>query len=202
MIDHLNGKIISKKPSRLIIDLNGISFDVLITLSLYETLPEVGESASVVTHLYIKENPMSLVLYGFVNEEERECFRNIISVSGIGPKTAISVLSGIGYKEFTSIILNSRVEQLTSVSGIGKKTAERLGLELKDKLAKYSDSAIERIKVSGNDELNKVNEITMALISLGYNKPEADNLVKRSYSSGSWNNTSIEEIIKNILSGK
>ena len=136
MIEFIKGKIVNKKPTSVVIESGGIGFIINITLSAYEKLPPLDSEAKIVTHFHVKENPMGVVLYGFVDEGEREVFRQIISVSGIGPKTAMGILSAINYRELTELISKGNYMPLTRISGVGKKTAERLAVELKDKLAK------------------------------------------------------------------
>jgi holliday junction DNA helicase RuvA len=203
MIDYISGILISKSPGSVVIESNGIGYKILITLTAFDTLPAVNDKAKLFTHLYIKDNPMALALYGFVSDEERECFKHIISVSGIGPKTAINVISAIGYVEFTNLILNGNAGPLTSISGIGKKTAERLLIELKDKFSKSSfDFPVGKTRVDVSDENRKVNEVYSALISLGHSKQEAENMFKNHSIAADWKSQSVEEIIKEILRGK
>ena len=104
MIEYIQGRLVNKKPTGVIVDANGIGYNINITLSAYEKLPSVNEDVKITVHFYVKESPMSLILYGFADEGEREVFRQIISVSGIGPKTAMSMVSAINYRELTELI--------------------------------------------------------------------------------------------------
>src|SRR5437773_5621571 len=160
MIEYIKGKLISKKPTSVVIESNGLGYKVNITLTAFEILPAAGNDAKIITHFHIKENPFAIVLYGFSDETERECFRQIISVSGIGPKTALSILSAINYRELIELISKGNYLPLTSISGVGKKTAERLALELKDKLFKTeTEIPVSAVNTGKFGELNKMSEI-------------------------------------------
>jgi Holliday junction DNA helicase RuvA len=203
MIEYIKGKLVNKKPTSTVIETGGIGFFVQITLSVYEKLPQLNEETKIIVHFYAKENPMSFVLYGFADEGEREVFRQIISVSGIGPKTAMSILSAISYRELTELIAKGNYIPLTKISGVGKKTAERLAVELKDKLAKTEagfDASMLSIDTSTN--IGKISGIISALINLGYNRFEADKMVKKFAMMPDFMQMPVEEIIKEILRGE
>lgn len=203
MIEYIKGKLISKKPTSIVIDSNGLGYNIHITLSAFEILPSAGSEAKIITHLQIRENPFSIVLYGFSDETERECFKHIISVSGIGPKTALSILSAINYRELIELISKGNYLPLTSISGVGKKTAERLALELKDKLSKTETEYLPSVSNNGKfGEISKMSEIISALVSLGYNRLEADKMVRTVASNNGFMEMSAEDIIKEILRGK
>lgn len=203
MIEFIKGKLISKKPAMAVIEAGGIGYGINTTLGAAENLPPVGEEANIVTHLQIRDNPFTVVLYGFTNEIERDCFRQIISVSGIGPKTAIGILSVINYSELIELIAKGNFIPLTSVPGVGRKTAERLALELKDKLGKTdADNAAIPVYSEKFSELNKASEVIQALIALGYNRLEADKLVRNVSSNPGFMDMKPEEVIREILRGK
>ncbi|MGA2668236.1 MAG: Holliday junction branch migration protein RuvA [Ignavibacteria bacterium] len=203
MLEYIKGKLISKKPTSIIIESGGTAFNINITLPAYETLPQINDEVKIITHFHVKENPISFVLYGFSDEGERECFRQIISISGIGPKTAMSILSALGYKEIIELINKGNYLPLTSISGVGKKTAERLGLELKDKFAKSEmETAYSGFDKQQFGELSKVSAIISGLITLGYNRIEADKMVKKFATSPDFEKMPVEEVIKEILRGK
>ena len=201
MIEYIKGILISKSFTDIIVETGGTGYNIRITLPAYDSLPDINEEIKIVTHLHIKENPFSLILYGFSDEKERECFRLIISVSGVGPKTAVSILSAIGYRELTKFIASGDFQPLTSISGVGRKTAERLMVELKDKLLKPELALITKA-VSSNGEPDKLSEIAGALLSLGYNRTEAEKMIRRISSSASWKELSVEDIIREILRGR
>jgi len=202
MIDYIKGKVISKNPVNVIIEAGGLGFDIHITIPAYEKLPATGETAAVITHFHAKENPISFMLYGFSDERERECFRQIISVSGIGPKTAMTILSAINYNDFIEMISSGNYLPLTSVSGVGRKTAERLAVELKEKIGKTLESIIPLIDDVKFSLLNKSSEVIQALVALGYNRLEADKMVKNAAVSASFSEMSVEDIIRDVLKGK
>ncbi len=203
MIEYIKGKLVNKKPTSAVFESGGIGFFIQITLSAYEKLPLLNEEAKIVVHFHVKENPMSIVLYGFVDEGEREVFRQIISVSGIGPKTAMSILSAISYRELTELIAKGNYIPLTKITGVGKKTAERLAVELKDKLAKTeSGFDVSRLSIDTSTDIGKISGIISALINLGYNRLEADRMVKKFASMPNFMQMPVEEIIKEILRGE
>ena len=132
MITFLKGKLTDALPTQAVIDVNGIGYEVLIPLSSFEKLPELGQAVTLKTQLVVRED--SQTLYGFATNDERELFRMIQGVSGIGPRLALNVLSGMDVASFKGAIGTGDVKRLSSINGIGKKTAERMVLELKDKL--------------------------------------------------------------------
>ena len=190
MIGFLRGTIISKKPTEVLIDVAGVGYLVNIPISTFEALGEAGSEAKLFTHLHVKENEFSL--YGFSNEEEKNVFLLLIGVSGIGPKLAMSVLSGIKAEEFINAVRNQDVVRLKSINGIGKKTAERLILELKDKIG----GALE---ISGlqSEAYSKSSDAVAALVSLGFNTKKAEMLVNRIITAAP--DLKLEEIIKEAL---
>lgn len=203
MIEYIKGKLVNKKPTSAVIESGGIGYLILITLSAYEKLPKLNDDCSVIVHFHVKENPIGVVLYGFADEGEREVFRQIISVSGIGPKTAMSIVSAISYKELTELIIKGNYIPLTKISGVGKKTAERLAVELKDKLAKIESGLdISRMSIDTSTNIGKMSGIISALISLGYNRIEADRMVRKYASKPDFMQMPVEEIIKEILRGE
>jgi Holliday junction DNA helicase RuvA len=201
MIDYIKGILISKSLTDIIVETGGIGYNIRITLPAYDSLPDINEEVKIVTHLHIKENPFSLILYGFTDEKERDCFQLIISVSGVGPRTAIRILSAIGYRELTKFIVSGDFQPLTTISGVGRKTAERLMVELKDKLLKPELAAISKT-ISSDGEPGKLSEIIAALLSLGYNRIESEKMIKKVSTTSTWKELSVEDIIKEILRGK
>lgn len=199
MIDYIKGILADKKPAKVIIECAGIGFEVNITLPAYEKLPAKGSQVSLITHFHVRENPISYVLYGFSSELERDCFRQIISVSGIGPKTAMTILSAINYNDFIDMLSQADFLRLTSVPGVGRKTAERLAVELKDKIGKTAALTAGTGKF---ESLSKASEVIQALITLGYNRLEADKMMRTVSAKEGFSDKSIEEIIKEVLSGK
>lgn len=171
MYDHILGTIYSKKPTSLVMRTQGVGYSLVISLSTYDTLPEEGSECLVYTYLQVRED--ALTLYGFVNQEERAFFVKLISVSGIGPATAIRIMSGSTIDQLISAIQGGNTTLLSKVKGIGKKTAERLVLEL--------SSTIGAIKFTqmGSTPVNRMQKDSIAaLITLGYNEKDALQVVQ------------------------
>jgi Holliday junction DNA helicase RuvA len=174
MIAHIRGLLVNKNPTTIVIEAGGVGFFVRIPLSSYRALGEVGEQIKVLCYLHSRED--SLQLYGFATEQEKELFQLLISVSGIGPRTAQGILSGISVVDFQKALLNHDLVSLTSAPGVGRKTAERLILELKDKVGEVQIDK-ETIPVFGSSSSGE--ESVLALVSLGYNRSKAQQLVQR-----------------------
>ena len=170
MIGQIKGFIIKKSPTQVLIDCNGIGYEVDVPMSTFYDLPATGNQITLLTHLIVRED--AHLLYGFATNEEREVFRQLIKVNGIGAKVALSILSGISLNELIDAIMHQKSNILVSIPGIGNKTAERLVLELKDKFKNIIEGdAIYNI-------VSQTNDIQNALISLGYSTKEAIAAVK------------------------
>ncbi len=203
MIEYIKGKLINKKPTSAIVESNGIGYLVNVTVTASDSMGNIGDEVTIISHLHIKENPFGIILYGFADESERECFKQIISITGIGPKTALGILSAINYNEFIDLVAKGNYLPLTSIPGVGKKTAERLTLELKDKIGKAEQGTTVHIANDGKfNVLSKISEIIQALMALGYNRLEADKMARNVSSNAEFMNTSIEDLIREILRGK
>lgn len=193
MISFLVGIIEEKSDSTLTLDVNGVGYELGISRSTYLSLPAEGERAKVLTFMSVREDGVSL--FGFATKEEKELFLKLTSVSGIGPRVAIGILSGMPISELIKSILQGDLRSLSAIKGLGKKTAERLCLELKDKLSPLGVLS-ENEKTFDYDE-DAVALATDTLISLGVNKNEAYNLAK----SNAGPNATAEEIISKSLRG-
>lgn len=193
MISFLVGIIEEKSDSTLTLDVNGVGYELGISRSTYISLPAEGERAKVLTFMSVREDGVSL--FGFATKEEKELFLKLTSVSGIGPRVAIGILSGMPISELIKSILQGDLRSLSAIKGLGKKTAERLCLELKDKLSPVGVLS-ENEKTFDYDE-DAVALATDTLISLGVNKNEAYNLAK----SNAGPNATAEEIISKSLRG-
>ncbi len=177
MITFLHGKLVDAIPTQVTVDVNGVGYEVLIPISSFDKLPSPGNEIKLLTHLQIRDD--AHVLYGFMSTTERELFRLLINnVSGIGPKIALNILSGINATAFRGAVANSDVKALSSISGVGKKTAERIVVELRDKIgqagALESSSAGRALSVSDQ----KINDAVLALMALGFKQPEAHDSVR------------------------
>ena len=164
MIAYLNGKLVDKAPTEAIIDVGGMGYKVNIPLSTFDKLGKKDSSIKILTYLYVRESIQQL--YGFASAEEKNLFKLLISVSGIGPKLALTILSSVSSRELKSAILNERTGILTSISGVGKKVAGRIIIELREKMAIAPLSGIELAGVSKSDSL--INDAVLVLVSLGY----------------------------------
>ncbi len=196
MIAHLSGKLAAKSPTEIVIDVGGVAFAVSVPLSTFERLPGLGETASVYTHLHVRED--LLQLYGFFTEEEREVFRILISVSGIGPKMAQGILSGLPVADLKVHIIAGNSGALTAVPGIGRKIAERLIVELRDRIAKTGGAFSG--EAPGSMDGSRVRaEALLALTSLGYNRPAAEKAIRGAIQESSESENSVESLIKAAL---
>ena len=166
MIGRLTGTLLEKQPPQIVVDVAGVGYEVDVPMSSFYNLPAIGEKVALVTHFVVREDAQQL--YGFLTQKERAAFRELIRISGVGPKLALSVLSGLSVDDLANCIALQEAGRLTKVPGIGKKTAERLLLELKGKLADalpQAGGAAMPASVA-NDALN-------ALLALGYSDKEA-----------------------------
>ena len=177
MITFVRGKLIEALPTRIVVDVNGVGYEALIPLSSFDQLPALGEDAHVLTHLAVREDAHTL--YGFMTAGERELFRLLISaVSGIGPRIALNVLSGMSVESFSAAVAAGDDKALAQISGIGKKTAQRIVVELKDKVGKSHEASPAGAAGAAPASEQKLNDAAMALIALGFKQTEAGDSVK------------------------
>jgi holliday junction DNA helicase RuvA len=175
MIAHLRGRLLTKEPNRAVVDAGGVGYEVTISIPTYTELPSAG--AEVALHVYTHVREDALALYGFVNKQEKQLFEKLISVSGIGPKLAVTVLSGMSTEFLVAAIRGNDVAQLTRIPGIGKKTAERMVLELRDKLQAIPAAQVARVTPIEEDVLS-------ALLNLGYQQAAAEKAVAKGRDAG------------------
>ena len=190
MIGSLIGLIKEKTPSAILLEVNGIGYEISIPLSTSFQLPKVGESAFLLTHLVVREDQHSL--YGFATEEERKLFRALIKISGVRAKLAITILSGTNVTGFIQSVVNEDIDALVHLPGIGKKTAERLVVEMKDKISEISDEQ-QNLQDSGIN--SAVAEAINALVNLGYKTKDAKNILDKIDSE----ELSVEDLIRQAL---
>ena len=177
MIAFLNGNLARALPTQAIVDVGGVGYEVFIPLSSYDKLPPAGQPVRLLTHLHVRED--AHVLYGFVTAAERDLFRLLVNnVSGIGPKLALAVLSGMSVNNFKVAVVNSDVAALSKISGLGKKTAERIVLELKDKVGVTAAWEAASAAHAPTPEQERANEAVLALIALGYKQVEAHRIIR------------------------
>jgi holliday junction DNA helicase RuvA len=172
VIAHLRGKVFSKQPNRVVVDVSGVGYDVFVPLSTFYGMGEPGTETALRIHTHVRED--ALQLFGFATALEQELFERLISVSGIGPKVALAVLSGIEPKELLRAIERGDLARLTAIPGVGKKTSERIVLELKDRLPRVSADAA---PVAGDGDSTPAplqDDVISALVNLGYHRPLAE----------------------------
>jgi Holliday junction DNA helicase RuvA len=193
MIGSVRGRIASKTPPQLTVDVGGIGYELEAPMSTFFLLPAVGEEVRLLTHLVVRED--AHILYAFSTENERRLFRSLIKVSGVGPKIALALLSGISVEAFALCVQNQDIAALTRVPGIGRKTAERLVVEMKDRLGPTADSQF--TVASSAQPANPEAEAFGALVALGYRPAEATRLLK----AAGPGTHSTEELIRRALQG-
>ncbi len=196
MIASLSGVLKSKSPTEVVVDVNGVGYVLSIPLSTYSRLGEVNAPVHLLTHLHVREDAMQL--FGFATDAERLLFRQLISITGIGPKTAQGILSGMSVADLQGSILSGNVNALTAVPGVGRKTAERLVVELRDKIGK-PDKTTDTADTTGDKNADVRNEALLALTSLGYNRVNAEKAIRMALSNSVDGALGVEELIKRAL---
>ncbi len=196
MIEYLKGILVKSAPDVAVVEVNGIGYRLLIPLSTYEKLPRPGEEVLVLIHLYVREDEMTL--YGFAAEDERTLFLMLLGVSRIGPKVALGVLGGMAASSFKSAVVDGDVDLISTIHGIGRKTAERLILELKDKITLLPRIREEAGKSGLKQAEDKVADVMRALLSLGYRQGPAHKAMTRALSEAEpdW---PVERLLKESL---
>jgi holliday junction DNA helicase RuvA len=165
MIARLNGRLLEKSPPLIVVDCNGVGYEVEVPMSTFYNLPELGQPVQLLTHMVVREDAQ--LLYGFGSEQEKNTFKQLLKVNGIGAKSALSILSGVSVNDLMLAVSQQEVAMLTRVPGIGKKTAERLLLELKDKFVVTGSTSAQPVAKAATDD------ILNALVALGYHEREA-----------------------------
>lgn len=196
MIGRLRGTLAAKTPPSLLLDVAGVGYEVEAPMSTFYELPELGREVTLVTHLAIKEDAHTL--YGFAHESERTLFRSLIKVSGIGAKTALSILSGASVDEFARLIQRGDLAALQRIPGIGRKTAERLVVEMKDKVGAGA-TGLPVGAVRGAVPADPVSEASVALQALGYKPAEVGKLVQAAAAPGDSAEAIIRKALKSAL---
>ncbi len=196
MIGRLRGEIVTKRPPHLLVDVNGVGYELEAPMSTFYELPAVGEAVVLHTHLVVRED--AHVLYGFAREAERGLFRSLLRVSGVGPKMALAILSGMNADEFARCVQRDDTAALSRLPGIGKKTAERLIVEMRDRLSRLEDEAfvaVARPQAAGGAP-SAVEDAVSALIALGYKAPEASRMVRAVAAEGQGSEDLIRAALK------
>lgn len=196
MISFLRGKVVEVLPMRLIIEVGGVGYDVNIPLSTYDRLPQPGGETRILTHLVVREDAHTL--YGFATAEERDLFLLLVNnVSGIGPKLALAVLNGSSPVLFRGLVVAGDIASLSKIKGVGKKTAERIVVELRDKVGVSAAWEAASAKQSLTPEEAHVNDAVLALISLGYKQAEAHKTVRALRDAHP--KATVEDLVKDAL---
>ena len=195
MIAFLRGRVVDKQPNRVIIDIQGVGYDVHVPLSTFYEIGDVGSDVALRVHTHVRED--ALQLYGFLTELERQLFERLIAISGIGPKLAVAVLSGMDPRDLLTAVQRADVARLTGIPGVGKKTAERIVLELKDRLAQIAlpAAAHSAAAMSGPDRLRA--DLLSALQNLGYHRPQAEKAIESAVKS--MTDQTFEQALKSAL---
>ncbi|MER3522614.1 MAG: Holliday junction branch migration protein RuvA [Ignavibacteria bacterium] len=196
MIASLRGTLLSKSPTELLVDVNGVGYSVNIPLSTYEKIGEVHSPLTLLTYLHVREDAMQL--YGFATEEERHVFRLLITVTGIGPRLAQGILSGISAADLTTCISDGNAIALTRIPGIGKKIAERIIVELREKIAKV-DVGMTLPPPSSPAQANVRSEALLALTSLGFHRSIAEKALRAAIQATNGQDVTVEQLIKAAL---
>jgi Holliday junction DNA helicase RuvA len=197
MITFLRGQLMEALPTQIIVDVNGVGYEVLIPLSSYDKLPAPGHDIKLLTHLVVRED--AHLLYGFMTVSERELFRLLIqTVSGIGPKIALNILSGMNVTMFRGAVANSDIKALSKISGVGKKTAERIVVELRDKVGAAGAWEASSAQRGLSTEDQKVNDAVLALMALGFKQAEAHDAVRAALAALG-PQTGIEDLVRASL---
>jgi holliday junction DNA helicase RuvA len=189
MIGSLNGLIAEKAPPKLLIDVGGVGYDVEAPMSTFYALPSTGERVRLLIHQVVRED--ALLLYGFISEAERALFRNLLKVSGVGPRIALAILSGVSIDVFAQLVRGEDVAALTKIPGVGRKTAERLVVEMRDRLQEPLPTLAEGGAPPGSAKAEALN----ALLALGYKPAEATRLI----GAAGDGTQSTEELIRHAL---
>ncbi|HEY4611598.1 MAG TPA: Holliday junction branch migration protein RuvA [Bacteroidota bacterium] len=195
MISSLTGILKTKNPTEVVVDVNGVGYAVSIPLSTFERLGAQGSTVSLYTHMVVREDAMQL--YGFATDEERQIFRLLMSVNGIGPKIAQGILSGISVPELKNFISGGNVASLTAIPGVGKKTAERLIIELRDKIGKLLSTELPGSQTDHAAEIRS--QALLALTSLGYQRATAEKAIRQALNEKDGTTLPLEGLIKRAL---
>ena len=198
MIAYLSGKLFEKEANLIIVDVGGVGYEVIIPLSTFYDLGEIGEDVSLRIYTYVREDVFQL--FGFKTVRERELFLLLISVSGIGPKSAVTALSGMSADEIIGAIRQNNLARLNSIPGVGKKTAERMVIELRDKIAKLSAVSSEEMRAEGIPQTSGddvYDDAISALVNLGYQRNAAERALKQAMDEGT--EMSVQKLLRKSL---
>jgi len=205
LIGRLRGELVEKLPPEILIECGGIGYEVTMPMTSIYALPEVNEEAIIYTHFVVREDAQ--LLYGFANKTERKLFRLLIKVNGVGPKLGLAILSGMSADQFVSCVIHDDLSTIVKIPGVGKKTAERLLIEMRDRLKDWQLASntpfTDAQPIDANLDFTVVNDAKgdaiNALISLGYNQNQADKAIKAVFQSGMSSENLIRDALKAML---
>lgn len=202
MIGRLRGIIIEKQPPKVLIDVGGVGYNVFMPMTCFYELPNNGQEVIVLTHLIVRED--AKLLYGFNHEQERELFRELIKVNGVGPKLALAILSGMSAKQFIVAVEQGEIKTLVKLPGVGTKTAERLIVEMKDRVKRFGEELSDSMTIIETGNIRKSSnqiesEAVSALIALGYKPQEASRIISKVIKPEMDCETLIREALKSAL---
>ncbi len=198
MIVFLEGVLEEKQPTRVVLNIAGVGHEVFIPLSSYDRLPATGQPCRILTHDCVRED--AHILYGFMTEEERRMFLLLLGITGIGPKIALSALSGLSTRELVTAVVEGDVKRISSISGIGKKMAERMVVELRHKLGEGDVLEAMAGSSPGKMEDTRLRDVILALVSLGYKQVDAQKMAQR-VSENANPEEDVETLLKKALTG-
>lgn len=202
MIGRLRGIIIEKQPPKVLIDVGGVGYNVFMPMTCFYKLPNNGQEVIVLTHLIVREDAQ--LLYGFNHEQERELFRELIKVNGVGPKLALAILSGMSAQQFIVAVEQGEIKTLVKLPGVGTKTAERLIVEMKDRVKRFGEELSDSMTIVETGNIKKSSnqiesEAVSALIALGYKPQEASRIISKVIKPEMDCETLIREALKSAL---
>lgn len=197
MIGRLSGILLDKQAPHLLLDVQGVGYEIQAPMTTFYQLPEIGLPVTLLTHFVVREDAQQL--YGFHNLQERTLFRDLIKINGVGPKLALTILSGIEALEFIYCVRSNNAEQLVRLPGVGKKTAERLIIEMRDKLKAWDENISEHPDLAIEQPKDIVGEAESALVALGYKSQEANKIVSKLNNGKMTSEELIREALKNMV---
>ncbi len=196
MIGRLAGRLIEKRAPWIVVDCHGVGYEVEVPMTTIWALPEIDRDVTLLTHLVVREDAQ--LLFGFATAAERDLFRALIKVSGIGAKVALAILSGIETDEFVRCVHEKNTARLTALPGIGKKTAERLIVEMRDRVGDWAPAAAVSAQPAGSSRADAVSDAISGLIALGYKPPEASRLVLEIDTTDKASDVIIREVLQRL----
>lgn len=201
MIGRLHGKILEKSPPEIVLDVQGVGYELLLPMTSFYNLPALGEETTLFTHLVVRED--AHLLFGFAQKQDRTLFRELIKTNGVGPKLALAILSAMSVSQFATAVEQEELAKLTKIPGVGRKTAERLLVELKGKFKGIEQSELfdepNKERIVANHTPDPSDEAIEALIALGYKASDAEKMVKKVNKTGASSEQLIREALKNAL---